>query len=93
MVNLTPTMENYLKMIYRLHVYEPSGAVYTCEVALRLGVSKPSACRATDLLAMKGLLRKDRYKRIYLTADGISQAKLIVKRYTVIEHLNSRPKI
>ena len=93
-------MENYLKMIYRLHIkscsetkyqsYEvseqqPQGAVHTSEVAMRLGVSKPSACRATDLLAEKGLLRKDRYKRIYLTTDGIDQAAVIVGRYTVIE--------
>ena len=78
-------MEDYLKAIFHLHKKESSGAVHLSDVAKRLCVSKPSVFRAVDFLVEEGLLRKAKFREIYLTPEGANRAEFIAERYNVIE--------
>lgn len=77
-------MEDYLKEIYRLYRAESSGIVHVSDIASSMKFTKASVCRATDLLAEKGFLQKDKYKGLFLTKEGVDYAEYIVKRHRVI---------
>ncbi|MDR3050240.1 MAG: metal-dependent transcriptional regulator [Oscillospiraceae bacterium] len=77
-------MEDYMKTIYRLSRLDGGGLVHISAIAAAMGIKKASACRATDALAEKGLLQKDRYKGLCFTEQGLRYVLFIVWRYTVI---------
>ena len=78
-------MEDYLKTIYLLRRPESSEIIRISDIAASMSISKASVCRATDVLAKKGLLTKDKYIGVSFTNKGYEQALFITKRYTVLE--------
>ena len=82
MEKLSAPMENYLKTIYKLCRYDKTTRV--SDIAAYMKLSKASVCRATDFLSNKGLIYKE-YYGISLTAEGLEQAELILKKYNIIQ--------
>ncbi|QIB69907.1 metal-dependent transcriptional regulator [Aminipila butyrica] len=82
MEKLSAAMENYLKTIYIL--YREEGVIRASYIASKMGVTKASVCRATDILSQKGLVTKNKYYSLALTPKGLKQAELITNRYNII---------
>jgi DtxR family Mn-dependent transcriptional regulator len=75
---MTQSLEDYLKTVGLLA--ETGGARIT-DIAIRLGVSKPSAVAAIKSLESQGFLRHKRYGGILLTNKGREKAAEIRGRY------------
>ncbi len=82
MKKLTFTMENYLEAIYELS-HDGAGARVS-DIAARLGVTKASTNSAMATLSEKGLIVNEKYKEVYLTPEGLRQAKLTANKHHVI---------
>jgi len=80
---LTPSIEDYLEVIYVLDQKERG--VRSVDVADKLKVAKPSVNRALKSLVDGGLIEQQRYSVIYLTKQGKEQARKILHRHTVIK--------
>jgi DtxR family Mn-dependent transcriptional regulator len=80
---LSAAMEKYLKTIY--YMSRHNAVVHISGIAVQMRVSKASACRATDFLHEKGLVRKNRYRGLSLTSRGERQAELICNKYKIIQ--------
>lgn len=76
-------MENYLKTIYFMCC--DNTLIHVTDIAIRMKLSKASVCRATYFLSEKGLVNKNRYHGLTLTPKGLKQAKLLSKRYNIIQ--------
>jgi DtxR family Mn-dependent transcriptional regulator len=83
MEKLSAAMENYLKIIYNM--CGDHTAAHVSAIAARMKLSKASVSRATDILAKKGLVHKDRCYGISLTAEGLKSAALISNKYNIIQ--------
>jgi len=83
MERLSATMENYLKTIYNICCYG-NVIAHVSDIAVRMKVSKASACKATSLLAEKGLITKENYRGLFLTSEGLKHAALISDRHKII---------
>ncbi|UOO37376.1 metal-dependent transcriptional regulator [Oscillospiraceae bacterium CM] len=83
MDKLTFTMENYLEAIYELSP-EGDGARVT-DIAERLGVTKASTNSAMCTLSEKGLIVNEKYKEVYLTAEGLRIAQLTANKHHIIQ--------
>ncbi len=75
---MTQSLEDYLEMVSFL---DDEGDVRVTDVALRLGVSKPSVLTALKTLEDQGLLKHERYKGVRLTAMGKVRAREIRRRH------------
>ena len=75
---MTQSLEDYLEMVSFL---DDEGDVRVTDVALRLGVSKPSVLTALKTLEDQGLLKHERYKGVRLTAMGKVRAREIRERH------------
>lgn len=96
MGKLTFTMENYLEAIYELSS-EGTGARVS-DIAERLGVTKASTNSAMATLSEKGLVVNEKYKEVFLTAEGLKFAKLTSEKHHVIQQflfkvLNIEPSV
>jgi DtxR family Mn-dependent transcriptional regulator len=78
---MSPSLEDYLKIIGRL---ADKGNVRVTDIALSLGVSKPSVFTAVKTLAAKGMVSHERYRFVSLTREGKRQFDEIWNRYTVV---------
>ncbi len=78
---MTQSLEDYLEMVSFL---ADEGEVRITDIALRLGVSKPSVFTALKILEEQGLLEHERYKGVSLTAKGKIRAKEIRKRHNFL---------
>jgi DtxR family Mn-dependent transcriptional regulator len=76
---MSPSLEDYLKTIGRL---AEKGNVRVTDIALHLGVSKPSVFTALKTLSAKGLVNHERYRLVSLTREGKRQFDEIWIRYT-----------
>ncbi len=83
MVKLSAAMEDYLKTIYRIS--QSNSNIHVSDISVQMGVSKASVCKATDLLAGKGLVQKDRYRNLALTPEGLKQAELLFQKNNIIK--------
>jgi DtxR family Mn-dependent transcriptional regulator len=77
---MSPSLEDYLKIIGRL---ADKGTVRVTDIALHLGVSKPSVLTALKTLGAKGMVNHERYRLVSLTEEGKRQFDEIWVRYTV----------
>jgi DtxR family Mn-dependent transcriptional regulator len=75
---MTQSLEDYLEMVSFL---ADEGDVRVTDVAMRLGVSKPSVLTALKTLEEQGLLEHERYKGVSLTAKGKKWAREIRERH------------
>lgn len=77
--------EMYLESIYVL--FQKSSAVRSIDVGEYMGYSKPSVSRAMGLLKKGGYIEIDRDGHITLTERGLTVAKKIYERHTVLTEL------
>lgn len=82
-MKLSNSLEEYLKTIYILKNTEKQ--VRVTDIANRLGISKPSVNKALNNLKDIELIEYEAYGDIILTKEGISTAKEIVKRYSMLK--------
>ncbi|MCK9478414.1 MAG: metal-dependent transcriptional regulator [Firmicutes bacterium] len=83
MNRMSPSLEDYLEMIYFLRTQNES--VRTTDVANAIGVSKPSVNQAIKSLKEKGLADQERYGGVTLTDKGTEIAKRVLGRHNLIK--------
>jgi len=81
--------EDYLKTIYVLE-HEERMRVSTSAVAERLGVSAPAATTMLKRLAAEGLVRRERYRNVELTAAGRRAAVEVLRHHRLLEQYLSQ---
>ena len=82
---LHESAEMYLETIYVLS--KERGMVRSIDVAEHMGFSKPSVSRAVGLLKTGGYLTMDKDGSLNLTEAGITTAKNVFERHTVLTQL------
>jgi DtxR family Mn-dependent transcriptional regulator len=80
---LTPSMEDYLEMIYRLAGED--GYARVNDLASALNVQPPSTSRMVRRLAEMGHVRYQKYGILELTPEGKRLGKFLVHRHNTIE--------
>ena len=80
---LTPSMEDYLEMIYRN--CQTEGYTRMNILASSLNVQTSSASRMVQKLTALGLLNFERYGLIRLTESGKDLGKFLYERHRIIE--------
>ncbi|MGI6128740.1 MAG: metal-dependent transcriptional regulator [bacterium] len=81
--NLTPSMEDYLEMIYRLS--KDSGYTRVLELASALNVQPPSASNMIQRLAERNWLDYEKYGIIRLTEKGSKRGAYLLNRHLILE--------
>ncbi|MBU3182442.1 metal-dependent transcriptional regulator [Clostridium psychrophilum] len=82
---LTPSMEDYLEMIYRLSLN--TGFTRVNELSNALNVKAPSATNMVHKLAELKLLKYIKYGVLELEEDGKKFGKVLLNRHNTIENL------
>jgi DtxR family Mn-dependent transcriptional regulator len=80
---LTPSMEDYLEMIYRLA--EKKGYTRINDLASILNVQPPSVTRMVRKLSEEAYLHYEKYGIIELTSLGMKIGKQLLERHQVVE--------
>ena len=80
---LTPSMEDYLEMIYRLS--KETGYTRVHKLASALNVQPPSASSMVQRLAKRNWLDYEKYSIIKLSEQGIRQGAYRLKRHHILE--------
>lgn len=81
--DLTPSMEDYLEMIFRLSAGKKP--VRLNDLALALNVQPPSATKMVQRLAEAKYLNYERYGAIELTVRGRDMGEKLLKRHQTLE--------
>jgi DtxR family Mn-dependent transcriptional regulator len=81
--SLTPSMEDYLKVIYQLRERGERGTI--CAIAEALQISSPSVTNMVKRLCARGLLIHSRYQDVSLTPAGERISRDVVRRHLVVE--------
>lgn len=81
---LTPSMEDYLEMIYRCSRNEDF--VRLNKIAQMLNVRDSSASKMMKKLGELGLIKYERYGMIVLTEQGMALGKYLLDRHNIIEN-------
>lgn len=84
---LTPSMEDYLEMIYRNNLEQPY--IRINRLAQLLNVKAPSTSKMVQKLGDLGLVNYERYGIVTLTEDGKMKGEILYKRHKVIENFLS----
>jgi len=77
-------MEDYLKAVYELERDE-GAPVSTSAVADHLGVTPPTATSMLEKLADRGLLDREKYRGVELTAEGETVALEVLRHHRLLE--------
>lgn len=80
---LTPSLEDYLEVIY--HIIEEKQAARVKEIAKRLNVNNSSVTGALKSLSSKGFLNYSPYDVITLTEQGRAVAVYVIRRHEVLK--------
>jgi DtxR family transcriptional regulator, Mn-dependent transcriptional regulator len=80
---LSASQEDYLEAI--LNVADGNGMARSTDIAVELGVAKPSVTGALKLLAQRGLVNYKPYGCVTLTKRGVSLAGRVAKRHKIIK--------
>ena len=81
---LTPSMEDYLEMIYRCTIEDE--VVRLNKIAQMLNVRDSSASKMMKKLGELTLIKYEKYGVIMLTEEGISVGKYLLERHNIIEN-------
>ncbi len=81
--NLTPSMEDYIEMIYRLN--QKNGYTRVNDLANRLNVQPPSVTNMMKKLHDNSLLKYEKYGVIHLTEKGKKIGKFLLDRHNVLK--------
>lgn len=65
---ISPSLEDYLEAIYNLRRLNSS--VRVTDIAIELGIAKPSVNNAISLLKDKGFVNQEKYGLVELTQAG-----------------------
>ncbi len=79
---LTSSMEDYLEMLYRIHLAE--GYARIGQLAESLNVKASSASKTVQKLAQLGYLDYEKYQIIHLTEEGIEAGAFLLNRHITI---------
>ncbi|MHB9291681.1 putative DtxR family transcriptional regulator, Mn-dependent transcriptional regulator [Hollandina sp. SP2] len=80
-MKMTQSLEDYLKIAGLL---ADMGKVRITDIAVRIGVSKPSVLVAMKSLEAQGFLEHKRYRHVVLTEKGEEKAAEIRGRYELL---------
>jgi len=80
---LSASQEDYLEAI--LNVADAFGVARSTDIAVSLGVAKPSVTGAIKLLAQRGLVNYKPYGCVTFTQKGFSQAGRVAQRHEIIK--------
>jgi len=80
---VSDSIQEYLEIIYKLE--QETSPVTTSALAKQLGVSAASVSEMMAKLAEQGLVTREPYKGVVLTADGRSQALALIRRHRLWE--------
>lgn len=83
--SLTPSMEDYIEMIYRLSRKERS--IRVNDLAERLNVQPPSVTKMMQKLHDKALLNYEKYGMISLTDEGERLGNFFLLRHNTLKEL------
>lgn len=81
-LSLTPSMEDYLEMVYRLSMER--GFTRIQELSNMLHVQPPSVTRMIQKLAELGLVHYEKYGVIRLTGLGKLKGSLLLSRHNIV---------
>ncbi len=81
--SLTPSMEDYIEMIYRLS--QKSGYTRVNDLANKLNVQPPSVTNMMKKLGDNSLLEYEKYGVIHLTEKGEKLGKFLLDRHNVLK--------
>ncbi len=82
---ISENIEEYLETIYKLE--QDVSPVATSALARQLGISPASVSEMAGKLAELGLVNREPYKGVALTAEGKSQALVLIRRHRLWERL------
>jgi DtxR family Mn-dependent transcriptional regulator len=80
---LTPSMEDYLEMLYR--IASEKGYVRLNDLSTCLNVQPSSATRMMQRLAEQGLVEYEPYGLIHLTKEGAETGSVLLERHNLLE--------
>lgn len=80
---ISPSLEDYLEAIYNLRRLNSS--VRVTDIAVELGIAKPSVNNAMSLLKEKGFVNQEKYGLVELTAAGEQRAEYVLTKHTNIK--------
>lgn len=80
---ITPSLEDYIEVIYSLG--EARDPVRLTDISAALGLTKASVSRAVQTLKAEGLIEHERYGTLMLTQLGLSKAKEVAHRHTLFK--------
>ena len=80
--NMTPSKENYLKVLLELSGGEE---VRSSDVAAALGITKASVSCMMKRLREEGYITKEKYGAVSLTEKGHKEAASVKKRYNLLK--------
>jgi DtxR family Mn-dependent transcriptional regulator len=80
---LTPSVEDYLKVIY--HLSNQGGFAATSDIAAMLEVAPPSVSGMVKRLSETGLIEHVPYRGVQLTAQGRRAALRMIRRHRLLE--------
>lgn len=81
-LGLTPSMEDYIEMIYRLSLN--SNSIHINEISKALNIQPPSANKMVKKLFKLNLLTYEKYGSINLTDEGIVLGKFLIERHELL---------
>ncbi len=81
--DLTPSMEDYLEMIYRIS--NKQGYTRVSLVAESLNVKPASVSKMVKKLAQKSYLKYQKYGMIHLTKKGQQMGEYLLERHNLLE--------
>lgn len=82
-LRLSPSMEDYLEMIYR--TCKKQGYIRMTSLAQQLNVQASSATKTVQKLAEMKLLAYEKYGIIQLTEEGRKIGEFLLKRHRIVE--------
>ncbi len=82
LAELSASKQNYLKAVYELEKNGKGARI--SDIAAMIGVTKPSACLAVQVLEKKDFIKRDDSRLVYLTPAGERQAILSYDKYTIV---------
>lgn len=85
---LTPSVEDYLKAIYRLSAQ--GGFAATSDIATLLSLAAPSVSGMVKRLSETGLIEHVPYRGVQLTAQGRRAALRMLRRHRILESYLTR---
>jgi len=80
--NMTPSKENYLKVLLELSGGEE---VRSSDVAEVLGITKASVSCMMNRLREEGYITKEKYGAVSLTEKGLGEAANVKRRYNLLK--------